>query len=96
MKEGRCGKGLSVASEINVKNGALCVTGNWPGSRCFAIIEGQRPPLWRLAISLGMDGASTLEEVQAALAHKSWDGQNWADDEVADLNAGATDRLKSL
>jgi hypothetical protein len=42
-----------------------------------------------------MDGASTLEEVQAALAHKSWDGQNWVDDGVADLTAGATDRLNS-
>jgi hypothetical protein len=95
MKEGRCGKGLSVASEINVRNGALCITGNWPGSRCFAVIEGQRPPLWRLALSLGMDGASRLEEVQAALAHTSWDGQNWVNDDVADLSAGATDRLNS-
>ena len=81
-----------MASQVTYKNGVLCVTGNWHGSRCFAVVEGQRPPLWRLATSLGMDGDSKLAEVRAQLARKSWDGQKWVDDEEeADLSMSAAD-----
>jgi hypothetical protein len=88
-------EGVGVASDINVKDRTLCVTGNWPGSRCFAVIEGERPPLWRLAVSLGMDGEATLNEVRAALAHKSWDGQKWIDDSEPTAAGGGPDQLQS-
>ncbi len=45
-----------------------------------------RSPLRRFARELGMDGSSTLEEVRAAVAHKSWTGSGWVDGE---LNARA-------
>ena len=85
-----------MASKITFRNGALCITGNWPGSRCFPVVEGQRPPLWRLASSLGMNGDSTLAELRAALANKSWNGRRWVDDAEADLSIRADDEARSV
>jgi hypothetical protein len=55
------------------------------------VIENQRPPLWRLARSLGMDGDSTFAEVRTELARKSWNGQKWVDDEGADISLSAAE-----